>query len=215
MKKLIAALCAFVVLGVGAIAWFYNDLDVIGQRAVSSYGELLEYLPQTAYTDTWQIKSPDGSAEFCFDKPDSVYSGNLRLSLDAQPFVDAGLDSAKSPYETEGGRLIIYADIPTPYLFAPNELLGEIFSNNRDKINYHAQMDHFGIKLGGGNMFEWAKNMSTNDKDLVFALNPEPLTAAGVDPENVAGWAYAQVPMEEDGKMVEVWKLLKAFDLEK
>jgi hypothetical protein len=69
-------------------------------------------------------------------------------------------------------------------------------------------------------MFEWAKDMVANgydnsvqDKDIVFVLNPEPLIAAGVDPEKVEGWACAQVPIEENGKTIQVWKLLKSFDL--
>jgi len=69
-------------------------------------------------------------------------------------------------------------------------------------------------------MFEWAKDMKVNwydnsnqDKDIVFVLNPEPLIAAGVDIEHVDGWAYAQVQVEENGKMEQVWKLLKPFDL--
>ena len=69
-------------------------------------------------------------------------------------------------------------------------------------------------------MFEWAKNLSTNsatgenqDKDIVFVLNPEPLIAAGVDPEKVEGWVYAQVAVEENGQTVEVYKFLKPFNL--
>jgi hypothetical protein len=54
---------------------------------------------------------------------------------------------------------------------------------------------------------------SVQDKDIVFVLNPEPLIAAGVDPEKVEGWTYAQVPIEENGKTTQVWKLLKPFDL--
>jgi F420-0:gamma-glutamyl ligase-like protein len=81
-------------------------------------------------------------------------------------------------------------------------------------------MDHFNIDLGGGNLFEWAKDMEkmgdaggSQDKDIVFALNPEPFESAGVDLENVDGWAYAQVPVHVDGVPAEVWKLLKPFDL--
>ena len=63
-------------------------------------------------------------------------------------------------------------------------------------------MDHFGVKLGGGNMFEWAKDLEINvttkqaqDKDIVFVLSPEPLIAAGVDPQKVEGWLYSPVPV--------------------
>jgi hypothetical protein len=62
-------------------------------------------------------------------------------------------------------------------------------------------------------MFEWASDMSTNDKDIVFVLNPEPLIAAGVDPNAVEGWTYSAVSVDVDGKPTEVYKFLKAFDL--
>ena len=76
------------------------------------------------------------------------------------------------------------------------------------------------MKLGDGNMFEWAKDMLKNtatntdqDKDIVFVLNPEPLIAAGVDPAKVTGWVYAEVPVEENGKTTQVYKFLKPFNL--
>jgi hypothetical protein len=97
----------------------------------------------------------------------------------------------------------------------------QIVGKYRDAINYHASLDHYGVLLGDGNLFEWAKDMKTNayddsvqDKDIVFVLNPEPLTAAGVAPDNVEGWAYAQVPIDVNGKTEQVWKLLKPFDLQ-
>ena len=81
-------------------------------------------------------------------------------------------------------------------------------------------MDHYGVILGDGNMFEWAKDMLTNgygnsvqDKDIVFVLNAEPLIAAGVDPNNVEGWVYAQVLVDTNGRTEQAWKFLKPFDL--
>jgi hypothetical protein len=89
----------------------------------------------------------------------------------------------------------------------------------RDSIGYHTALDHYNVMLGDGNMFEWAKDFAVNgqtdenqDKDIVFVLNPEPLIAAGVDPEKVDGWVYAQVPVEIDGKAADVYKFLKPFD---
>jgi hypothetical protein len=75
-------------------------------------------------------------------------------------------------------------------------------------------MDHYGINLGDGNLFEWAKNLNTNDKDIVFVLNPEPFIKAGVDPNRIEGWIFAKVPVEDEkGRMIEVDKILKPFDL--
>jgi hypothetical protein len=75
-------------------------------------------------------------------------------------------------------------------------------------------MDHYGVNLGGGNLFEWAKDLAANDKDIVFVLDPAPLIAAGADPARVAGWTFAKVTVDdENGKPLEVDKLLKPFDL--
>ena len=48
----------------------------------------------------------------------------------------------------------------------------------------------------------------------MFVLNPEPLIAAGVDPELVKGWVYTTVNVEIDGKATDVYKFLKPFNLQ-
>jgi hypothetical protein len=96
----------------------------------------------------------------------------------------------------------------------PLDSFKKIVETNRESIGYHAALDHYGVAMGNGNMFEWAKDMSTNDKDIVFVLNPQPFIDADVDPAKVEGWAFAKVEvMEDGGKKVEVDKLLKPFDL--
>jgi hypothetical protein len=81
-------------------------------------------------------------------------------------------------------------------------------------IGYHGAADHFGVNLGGGNLFEWAKDMSKNDKDIVCVLNPQPFIDAGVDPAMVEGWLFAKVAVEDEkGRPVEVDKFLKPFDI--
>ena len=108
-----------------------------------------------------------------------------------------------------GNDALQYSGEVTP--LAAYEQIGDLY---RGSIGYHTALDHYGVKLENGNMFEWAKDMSKNDKDIVFVLNPEPFVAAGVDPNAVEGWVFAKVPMEEDGKTIEVDKLLKPFDLQ-
>jgi hypothetical protein len=55
----------------------------------------------------------------------------------------------------------------------------KLISAGREYLGYHAEMDHYNLGFGDGNLFEWAKDLSANDKDIVFALNPEPLIAGG------------------------------------
>jgi hypothetical protein len=218
-----------------------KSLDVVGQQSVTSFDEVLKTIPDKVTADElnvgWALWAPDDSARFIWSEDYSKAPlHDVMLELDAQPFLDAGLDPDKLPdnyafYEGDtmggmgskmlmvgtklGGDKLTYNGSPTA--LAAYE---QIVTKYRDTINYHTSLDHYGVKLGDGNMFEWAKDMkqsgydnSVQDKDIVFVLNPEPLIAAGVDPESVEGWTYAQVPIEENGKTTQVWKLLKPFDL--
>jgi poly-D-alanine transfer protein DltD len=57
--------------------------------------------------------------------------------------------------------------------------------------------------------------MKTNDKDIVFVLNPQPFIDAGVDPSALESWVFAKVEtMDDSGKKIEVDKFLKPFDVE-
>ncbi|GHU66481.1 hypothetical protein FACS1894184_04580 [Clostridia bacterium] len=217
-----------------------KGLDVVGQQSVTSFDEVLKTIPDKVKADDlnvgWALSAPDDSARFIWSEDYSKAPlHDVMLELDAQPFLDAGLDPDKLPdnyafYEgdTMGGMgskmLMVGTKLGqsdkvsgTATALSAYEL---IVNKYRDSINYHTSLDHYGVKLGDGNMFEWAKDMKTSgydnsvqDKDIVFVLNPEPLIAAGVAPDKVEGWAYAQVPIEENGKTTQVWKLLKPFDL--
>jgi hypothetical protein len=208
---------------------------------VTSFDEVLKTIPDRVAADElnvgWALTAPDESVRFIWSEDfSSAPLHDVMLEFDAGPFLDAGLDPGKLPdnyvfYEGDamggmgsemlmvgtklGGDKPDYDGDPTA-LAAYEQIVGKY----RDAINYHTSLDHYGVKLGDGNMFEWAKDMqvngyddSTQDKDIVFVLNPEPLIAAGADPETIEGWAYAQVPIEENGKTEQVWKLLKPFDL--
>lgn len=152
------------------------------------------------------------------DKPD------VEFVFDAAPFLAAGLDPAKLAgpegmiYEIEEGELMLHFELGNDAFPADSKktitaTFAEIVRTQRSRVGYHEALDHYGIALGGGNMFEWAKDLAKNDKDIVWVLNPEPFIAAGVDPAKVEGWAFAKVEMKEGGKTVLVDKLLKPFDL--
>lgn len=203
-----------------------KQLDVVGNGSVTSFSAVLDAIPDKVQADEmnagWSLSAPDDTVRFIWSEDYSKSPlHDVMLEFDAQPFLDAGLEPGKLPesivyYEDKlmvgtklGSDELKYSGDPTP--LAAYE---QIVSLYRDSIGYHMAMDHYGVKLANGNMFEWAKDMSKNDKDIVFVLNPEPFLAAGADPNAVTGWAFAKVPMEENGKMIEVDKLLKPFDLQ-
>ncbi len=168
-----------------------------------------------------------GSAEVA-----TMESPDLEVEFDAAPFLAAGLDPAKLTkdaevqYLVEDGRFMIhfdwgqtsFASAAAPAATVQGRLMdtfGNVLINYRDRIGYHEKLDHYGFALGQGNMVEWAKDMATNDKDLVFILDPAPLVAAGVDPAKVSGWLFAQVEVKDAaGKAVLVDKLLRPFNLD-
>jgi hypothetical protein len=201
--------------------------DVVGKTAITTFQTLAERMRADimldAAADRWVLTSPGGQTfEWSLD-----FSGrgpDFRLSLDAGPYLEAGLDPAKlSPeryaFDPASGRLSLvfeagsdnfaYAAAP-----APLDTFRKIVQTHRPIIGYHSALDHYGIALGDGNMFEWAKDMAKNDKDIVFVLNPQPLIAAGVDPAKIRDWVFAKVPVKDaSGRTVEVDKFLKPFDL--
>ena len=233
-KILFAAGAAVVVIALLVVVFQMvgGNLDVVGKQSVASFDAVLQAIPdQITADDTnggWSLLAPDGTVRFIWSKDYSKSQlHDVMLELDAKPFVDAGLDTTKLPsnYASFDGMLMVgtklgneefkYSDAMTPL-----SSYEQIVKNYRASINYHTALDHYGVKLGDGNMFEWAKDMTKisatgkdQDKDIVFVLNPEPLIAAGVDPAKVVGWVYAQVPVEENGKTIQVYKFLKPFNI--
>ncbi len=213
-----------------------GSTDVVAKYAVSSFEALVAAsdgrVSWSKQDSAWEISSPGGdtfhlSSDFSRnDRADSSTGAfDARLSFDATPFLAAGLDLAKLPpaqgvsYGIEGGRLSLTFELsseafPAEASRSPAATFAETARRARDLIGYHASLDHYGISLGGGNMFEWAKDLATNDKDIVFVLEPAPFVAAGVNPSRVEGWAFATIEtMDASGKKILVEKLLKPFDL--
>ncbi|WP_236354736.1 hypothetical protein [Konateibacter massiliensis] len=234
MKKLIKRTTLITMLT--TLAVFFtgcSSLDVVSQDSVSSFDKVLSAIPDSVTADEaiggWSLSAPDNSVRFLWSQDYSQSpSFDIMLEVDAEPFLNAGLDPEKLPdnYIFSDNKLIVgtklgddklvYKDAATP--IASYE---QIVTNYGKSVGYHTAMDHYNVSLGDGNMFEWAKDMDTSsvtketqDKDIVFVLNPEPLIAAGVAPEQVEGWSYATVSVEINGKATDVYKFLKPFDLQ-
>ncbi|HYE09064.1 MAG TPA: hypothetical protein VEF53_02665 [Patescibacteria group bacterium] len=201
--------------------------DVVSKLAVNSFDAVTNKLGDKVAFDqkynAWALTLPTGE-RFLIAK-DFTGSADTIQEFDAKPFLDAGLDPAKLPaevfeYDQASNKLLVIGEIGSEQFNYSGEAkvsdtFKEIVRTNRDAVGYHAKLDHYGIVMGNGNMFEWAKDMNTNDKDVVFVLNPEPFINAGVDPSKVDGWAFAKVEvMDEQGKPMEVDKLLRPFELD-
>jgi hypothetical protein len=221
-KRSIAAAAAL-----AAILGACGSADVVGKYAAESFGAVAEAAGgKVAFAEAdaaWSLESAAGDrVRFAADF--SAGTADVAFDFDAAPFLEAGLDPAKLAgsggvaFAVEGGRLAVRFDLGDAAFGAAarGSIRGtfeEILKARRDAIGYHAQLDHYGIALGGGNMFEWAKDLSKNDKDIVWVLDPAPFLAAGADPAKVAGWVFGTVEVMDGAKKVQVQKLLKPFDL--
>lgn len=226
IKILILSILGLIIIGgiIFGITTALPDLDVVGKESIDSFRVVTEELKNNITADNenngWSLLAPDETVRFIWSKDFSKSSfHDVMLELPAEPFIAAGLDIDKLPEGIAfddmimvgtklGNEKITYEGEATPF-----ESYKKIAELKRTSIKYHEALDHYGIDLGNGNIFEWAKDMTTNDKDIVFVLDPEPFIKAGVVPEQVEGWVYAKVPTMEDGKKIEVYKFLKPFNV--
>lgn len=221
-RVILMALSLTAIVGLSAC----NKLDVVGDTSIKSFDKVLSIDADRVRADDanggFSIVSPDGEAKFIWSKDFGKTSPyDVQLVVNVKPFLDAGLDVSKLPEGTVvDEKIIVGKDLGNESLtyssdITPLESYKQIVKLYRNSIKYHIALDHFGIDLANGNMFEWAKDMSTNEKDMVFVLGPQVLIDAGVDPAKVQGWVYAKVPtMDAKGMKIEVYKFLKPFNLD-
>jgi hypothetical protein len=214
----------FALLVVSAVSC--GKLDVVGSDSVRSFDALLQNSPRLVSEDTanggWSFAAPDNNVRFIWSRNFAESPlFDVMLEINAAPFIAAGLEPSRLPddFIFRDGKLIVGTKLGTERLrydgeAAPLSSYQQIVKLKRGSIGYHGAMEHYGVSLGDGNVFEWAKDLSTNDKDIVFVLNPEPFIRAGVDPNSIEGWVFTKVPMEdESGRMIEADKIVKSFDL--
>ncbi|MDR0706605.1 MAG: hypothetical protein LBF60_01830 [Treponema sp.] len=203
-----------------------GKLDVVGTDSVKSFGKVLSQIPQSVTLDEmnggWSLTAPDGGVRFIWSKnyaESPLY--DVALEFDAAPFIEAGLDPDKLPenFTRYDGKIMVGAKLGQERLryqgeATPLASYEQIVKLKRSSVGYHMAMDHYGVSAGGGHLFEWAKDMDANDKDIVFVLNPDPFIAAGADPARIEGWVFATVVVDDaNGKPIEVDKILKPFNL--
>jgi len=222
MKKTVKLTAFFALLAITAC----SKLDVVGNDSIRAFNDLLQSTSQLVSEDKenngWSLFAPSGGARFIWSKNFAESSNfDVMLEFDAAPFIAAGLNPPKLPnyFIFKDGLLTVGTKLGNEKLSyngeaAPLASYEQIVKLKRASIGYHMQMDHYGINLGNGNMFEWAKNLAANDKDIVFVLDPAPFIAAGTDPSKIEGWTFAKVTVDdENGKPVQVDKILKPFNL--
>lgn len=218
-KLLIVALFTIALLALTAC----SQTDVVGKVSVTSFDAVLKVadVQKDDMNGGWSLVAPDKTARFIWSRDFSVSAPHdVMLELDAQPFIAAGLDTKKlaTGIFIDGkimvGQSLGEASFPQNAQATALASYEQLVKIKRETVGYHEKLDHYGIDTGNGNKFEWAKDMSKNDKDIVFVLDPKMFIDAGVDPAKVTGWVFAKVEVKDAaGKPIEVEKFLKPFNL--
>jgi hypothetical protein len=173
-------------------------LDVVKTYAGESFSKLTA-LPtvQTSEDPAYYSITADGSNIFKISKDPGNTTADLVITLDAKPFIDAGLqpDKLGSGYAVNEGKLILSEDVPgaASPVSSATEALMDAVTRDRHLLSYHSDLDHFGIGMLGINKFEFAKDTAKNDKDMVFVLDAKTFTGAGVDADKLTGWVKANI----------------------
>lgn len=223
MKKTMIGLT----LGLSVVLAGCAQTDVVGKYAITSFEGILKKSEQNITLDEanngWSLQSPGGEQFVWGLNFSSANTPDLMMRFDAKPFIAAGLDPSKLDsetyqYDAKKNLLMIHSELGSEqfsYSGAPKpiESFKQLVKTHRQSIGYHEVLDHYGVKFGNGNMFEWAKDTEKNDKDIVFVLNPQPLIDAGVNPKQVKDWVFTQVEIVNDqGTKELVDKFLKPYD---
>jgi hypothetical protein len=228
LSVLVKSVLIVSVIAIVSLGSFAFSLDLVAQVAVKSFDALTKAIPNKVAFDAqkggWAITGLDNKERIILSKDFSSSRSDMVLEFDAAPFLAAGLNVAKLPvgqyiYDQSTGKMSMPFDFGKEKFNAgaKQSILNtfkEIVNFHRSSIGYHEKLDHYGITMGDGNMLEWAKDMSTNDKDLVFVLNPKPFIKAGVNPAQLKEWIFAKVPVKDkSGRPIEVEKFLKPFNV--
>ena len=195
-----------------------SALDVILRDSPKALDAILTAKPAlvaaSTADDPYFTLSADGETKLLVSKNFSLSTEDVLVETPLKPFVDAGLDVSSLPehYRVNGDQLFLAADFGDDKT-EQTSLTGALFAAvaaDRSALSYHAALDHYGLVLPGGK-FEWAKDYTKNDKDLVFVLAAKPLADLGVDVKNVGGWVFKTM-QDDAGKDFDV--LLKPYSLE-
>ncbi|GHV12872.1 hypothetical protein FACS1894219_06650 [Clostridia bacterium] len=191
-----------------------TSADELINDAVSAFGSVLDVQHASVEDgDNYRLEAPDGSARIMWSPED------ITLWFDIAPFNEAGLDFSKlAPEIYNGGETAFFVHTGTFNMLRLNpqetaiEQFAESLKYKRNNLSYHETTERFNLDFGAA-MFEWAKDVSSSGSDIVFILDPVPLIAAGLDPDNVEGWTYAEVSAMVAAKEENVYRLIKPFDL--
>ena len=164
MKKFLIPLILAGLVAFGSTSC--SKTDIVGKISVTSFDAILQLSEpaRDAKFGGWMLEAPDGTARFYWSSDfKASTSRDVLMETPAKPFIDAGLDPAKLPAGMYAdGKLMVGRNLgdtafPDSARATAGASFGQLVKTSRDAIGYHAALDHYGVDLGGGSKFEWAK----------------------------------------------------------
>ena len=219
MKKSIVRCISVIVIFVFAVtlaacSFFPSKKE---KDAIKAFDEILTILPAEEKDGWFQVISPDGGARFVFS------NDCAGLAVDAAPFIAAGLDPVALNLDTSTHSTVyksVFYELDLGFCLPSWDMLNRNVKDTAPeqfkadikqlKTKYNNDTGYFSIDFDDA-LFEWASVSEENKTGIVFTLNPEPLIAAGVDPQKGEGWTYSQVKVT--GKKGQAWRFQKTADL--
>jgi len=119
-----------------------SNADLVGKDSVRAFEEILQSIPAIDAGSEWSILAPDSGARF-------VWNGkNANMLINIEPFVEAGLDTARLGNITDG-VFSTNADFENAKLEKTNAIddFKTLVGNERKKLGYHFDLDHYNFAL--------------------------------------------------------------------
>lgn len=216
MKKIIAT--GLLLTSAALLLAGCADTDVVLKYAPGSFRKIVDTYPDLVTDNTREYHyynfTVDGETTLKISNDFSLTGANdLMIETPLKPFTDAGLDAAKltGGFMVDGDMLYLTVDDGngTGKKNTVTDSLFEAVTASRANLTYHQKLDHYGIKLTQGK-FEWAKDYTKNDKDIVFVIYAKPLIDLGVNVNTIKGWSFMTVE-NPDGTSTDV--VVKPYDL--
>jgi hypothetical protein len=195
-----------------------GSTDVVLNYSPGSLNDILDANPKLVTDNTEETHyyelTVDGQTTMRISHDYSMTDQeDLAIVTPLAPFVAAGLDltNLSEGYRADESWFYVTGSYGDGTGLQENvaDSLFESVTFERSNLTYHEELDHYGIALTNGK-FEYAKDATTNDKDIVFVLAADPLAKLGVDVKNVEGWIFMTMD-NPDGTTIDV--LLKPYDL--
>ena len=176
----------------------------------------------------WGFELPTGE-KFEWSKDMSANEADLAMVMLADPLVEAGLDVEKLD-ENEwlykpAGPDEMGKELPNllikPYDVSANkqeskgseDSFRRILKEDNSLVKYDEELGKYRLSVGESNEVQWTKELGSDDEDMVFVLNAQPLVEAGLDVDKLEGTDWTFKPAGKDALGENPDQIVRVYDI--